>query len=162
MVQEGIVCKNLAHYKTFGKFILNMDLLVHNNILLVKYSGSYAPVPTLKRTKIGDDLKNTILELLDNSKVNYELLKECSHHDRQTFEKLIIRAGLHKQLNYDQNLSKMNETGLKLRFEVLRGEILAGNNNQEIVDELLFVIKELTELRVISESDCMDLLNELK
>ena len=160
MVQPGIECKNKAHYKTFGRFIINMDLL-DDNILLVKYSGSYAPVPSLKRTKIGDDLKNAILELLDCSKINYDLLKDCSHHDRQVFERLIKRAGLDKQLEYDKNLCKMNETGLKLRFEVLRGEVLSGNNNQEIVDELLYVIKELMELKVISASDGKELSEEL-
>ncbi len=162
MVQAGIECKNKAHYKTFGRFIINCDLLVHNNILLVKYSGSYGPVNTLKRTKIGDDLKNAILELLDSSKINYELLKDCNHHDRQVFERLIKRAGLDKQLDYDKNLCKMNETGLKLRFEILRGEILADNNNQEIVDELKYVINELMEIKVISPSDGKDLLEELK
>ena len=55
----------------------------------------------------------------------------------------------------------MNENGLKLRFEVLRGEILADNNNQEIVDELLYVIKELMELKIISPSDGKDLIQEL-
>lgn len=162
MVQAGIECKNKAHYKTFGKFIINCDLLVHNNILLVKYSGSYAPVPSLKRTTIGNELQKAILELLDSSKINYDLLKDCNHHDRQVFERLIKRAGLDKQLEYDKNLCKMNETGLKLRFEVLRGEILASNNNQEIVDELVYVIKELMELSVISPTDGKDLVEELK
>ncbi len=161
MVQAGIECKNKAHYKTFGKFIINCDLLVHDNILLVKYSGSYAPVPSLKRTKIGDDLQKAILELLDSSKINYDLLKDCSHNDRQVFERLIKRAGLDKQLEYDKNLCKMNETGLKLRFEVLRGQILAGNNNEEIVNELKYVIKELMECKVISLSDGEELIQEL-
>ena len=162
MVQAGIECKNKAHYKTFGKFIINMDLLVHNKILLVKYSGSYAPVPSIKRTTISDDLKNAILELLDSSKINYDLLKDCSHHDRQVFDRLIKRAGLDKQLEYDKNLCKMNENGLKLRFEVLRGEVLAGNNNEEIADELRYVIRELMELLKISQIDGNELLEELK
>jgi hypothetical protein len=162
MVQAGIECKNKAHYKTFGKFIINCDLLVNDYILLVKYSGSYAPVPSLKRTTIGDALQKAILELLDSSKINYDLLKDCNHHDRQVFERLITRAGLHKQLDYDKNLCKMNENGLKLRFEILRGEILADNNNQEIVDELIYIINELMEIKVISASDGKDLLEELK
>ena len=162
MVQAGIECKNKAHYKVFGKFIINCDLLVHENILLVKYSGSYAPVPSLKRTKIGDALKKVILELLDSSKINYDLLKDCTHNEREIFDRLITRAGLHKQLDYDKNLCKLNETGLKLRFEVLRGEILSGNNNQEIVYELLYVIKELMSMGVINELDGIELLEELK
>jgi hypothetical protein len=161
MVQAGIECKNKAHYKVFGKFIINCDLLVHENILLVKYSGSYAPVPSLKRTKIDDSLKKVILELLDSSKINYDLLKDCTHNEREIFDKLITRAGLHKQLDWDKNLCKLNETGLKLRFQVLQGELLSGNNNQEIVNELLYVIKELMSINIISENDGKELIQEL-
>jgi hypothetical protein len=55
----------------------------------------------------------------------------------------------------------MNETGLKLRFEVLRGEAVSGNNNQEIIEELLYVIKELMSMNIISDNDGKELIQEL-
>ena len=160
LVDNGIDLKSKAHYKTFGKFIVNMDLL-HANELLVKYANSYAPVYKVKRCKITKYFCDFMVDLLNTSVINIDLFKKLTYKDDQIFENLIIRAKLVNQLGYDKIDRKLDEEQLKLRFEVLRGEVLNNNNNNELIDELTYVIHELFKIGKIAEADRDDLLREL-
>ena len=40
------------NYVEFGKFIINKKRLLEDNILLIKYIKSFAPIPTIKRQLI--------------------------------------------------------------------------------------------------------------
>jgi hypothetical protein len=61
----GIECEIKANYKTFGKYIINLKLM-DDGILLTKYK-TYAPT-SIKRTKIGIEFKNMMLDLFQTSK----------------------------------------------------------------------------------------------
>jgi hypothetical protein len=157
---SGIELKSKAHYKTFGKFMINMDLL-HANELLVKYV-SYAPVYKIKRTQISTYFTDFLSDLLDNGTINVDLYKKLTFKDNRIFENLIIRAKLANQLGYHKIEQKFDEEQLKTRFEIIRGEIVAGHSNAELIEELIFVIKELFKIGKISDNDKNDLLKELK
>ena len=156
---SGIELKSKAHYKTFGKFMINMDLL-HANELLVKYV-SYAPVYKIKRSPISTYFTDFLCDLLDTGTINVELYKKLTFKDNRIFDNLVVRAKLANQLGYHKIEQKFDEEHLKTRFEVLRGEILAGNDNTELFDELKFVINELSNKGKISNTDRDELLNEL-
>lgn len=160
LVDNGIDLKSKAHYKSFGKFIINMELL-HAGQLLVKYANSYAPVYKVKRCLISKYFRDFMLDLLNTSVINIDLFKKLTFKDDQIFENLIIRAKLAIQLGYDKIERKLDEEQLKKRFEVLRGEVLNSNNNEELIDELTYVIHELFKIGKIAEIDRDDLLREL-
>ena len=79
-------------YIRFGKFVLNHYKL-NENILLIKYFKSHAPVPKLKSTKISNDFKILLRGLLDT---------ERSKIESNTFELLLKLAGIAEQLNYER------------------------------------------------------------
>ena len=56
-------------------------------------------------------------------------------------------AGLHKKFktNTDETLSTVKE-----RFKIVEGEILAGNNNPEVMKELKSILLKLYHLNAIS------------
>ena len=161
--QTGIIREKLSHYEIFGKFMINMNLLC-DGILLVKYTKTYAPILSLKRTKISKEFKIFILDLLKNNKINYEMLKGCTQKDKSVFNNLINRSGVARQLEYDKDTvlnNKENESELKLKFQILQGEVIAGNNSEEIIEELKYVINELVQLNVINLKDSEELIAEI-
>ena len=159
-VDEGVSLKSKAHYKTFGKFIINMELL-NSGILLVKYA-SYAPVYKVKRTHVSSFFVDFLNNLLETGVIHLDLFKKLTFRDNKIFENLIQRAKLDIQLGYHKIEKKLSEDELKTRFEILRGEILAQNDNEELVEELIHVINELYKIDKISEKDKTELLIELK
>jgi hypothetical protein len=157
----GIKCDVKSNYEIFGKFMINMNLLC-DGILLVKYTRSYAMVPKLKRTKVSKEFKTFLCDLLKNNKIDYTLLKACTQKDKEIFDKLVVLSNVHRQLEYDKSfITKEDETELKLKFQILQGEMIAGNNSEEIIHELKYVIGELVQLKVISLKDSEELIAEL-
>ena len=160
LIDNGIELKSKAHYRTFGKFIINMDLL-HGGELLVKYI-SYAPVYKIKRTGISGYFCDFLCDLLDTGVINIDKFKKLTYKDNRIFDNLVVRAKLANQLGYHKIEQKLDEDELKIRFEILRGELTAGNNNRELVEELNHVIDELYKIGKIKEEDKIELLAELK
>ena len=161
--ESGIIAEKSSHYEIFGKFMINMNLLT-DGILLIKYTKSYAPVPTIRRTKVSKEFKIFLTDLLKNNKINYDLLKSCTQKDKAVFDNLIIRSGISRQLEYDKDTvlnNKENESELKLKFQILQGEMIAGNNSEEIIHELKYVINELVQLNVINKKDSEELIAEI-
>ena len=149
-----------ARYSDFGKFVINHYQL-KTNILLVKYSKSHAPVPKIKGTIISNDFKNLITDLLKNESINEELQNKLKDHEIDLFDLLINISGLANQLNYKRIETSVHD--IINKFEVLRGELVAGNNSDILKNDLANVITLLNvKYNKISDSDAIELLDILK
>lgn len=148
------------NYKEFGKFILNVKLL-YSNVLYVKYPTN-APVKFIKKTTISDTLKEIIVNLFETSEINYQLCYKLSEVEKHLFDQLIVRAGLNMQLNYKRE--KMNEDIKDIinEFNILKGEIIAGNNNPTIIQQIKVVLNKLVSCQKITQEESNDILNEIE
>ena len=97
--------KSVDNYKEFGKFAINMKLL-YENILLVKYKKSYAPLPTIRRTKVSEDFVDVIINIMDTNTIDYEKLRELSDNENTLFKTLIMKSGLYDILKYDYSRTR--------------------------------------------------------
>ena len=148
-------------YLEFGKFIINMNLL-NKNILLLKYKNSYAPIPNLRRTMISDDLKNMVFYLLDTGEINYQTGMSLNNLEKEVFDILISKSGLNIMLKYDKNKMKEDLDLIIEQYEILKGEIIAGNDNPKIIKDLKDILRKLVKYKKVSQSDAEDILKELE
>jgi hypothetical protein len=150
-ISEGLKGDEKADWVKFGpKFMINTKLLKKNNTLLLKYQ-TYSPIVWLKRRKVNDEFKNFMLELIDTNTINYGLLKLCLEEDIYLFQQIIEKGKLTKSLNFDIREAEPTKEDLKERFEILKGEILAGNDNPEVKQKCKDVIHQLYKLQMIDE-----------
>jgi hypothetical protein len=147
-------------YVEFGKFVIHKKKLL-DNILIVKYKQSKAPVPSIKQQIISVPLATLLLNLIDTQDINYELIRDCDDKDRLLFEELLRRADLTRVLNYDKTKSLTTDADLITKFDVLKGQILAGNDNLDIKKDLRDVIKVLVQKGKINKNDAKELWDEL-
>ena len=72
------------------------------------------------------------MELYKNNDVS-NLIKKLNTDERTLLNSIIYMAGLNKKI-----ITNTNETisGLKQKYQVIEGEILAGNDNPELLEEL--------------------------
>lgn len=151
-----------VNYYTFGKFVLNRKRLNDENILLVKYPKSNAPVPKIRRTKITDDFKNLINDMLDTQQINIQLQKELSDEEQDLLDLLLGLAGIKDKLGFRKVSKDIND--YMKRFEVLRGAIVAGNDSPDIRTELIEIIDllsnktigKITPLDAIMLKECLE------
>lgn len=150
----------LMKYKEFGKFIINMQLL-QSNVLLVKYK-SYAPIPGLKRTNISNDLKLMINYLFDTGEIDYQSGQKLTSNEKDIFNKLIVKSGLNLQLKFDMLKMEEDESDVINEFNILKGEILAGNDNPKIKQDIKDVLQKLVRLNKISQLNAEQIIIDLE
>jgi len=158
--EKGIEIISTIRWKTFGKFIINY-MLITDLILNVRYiSGSQ--VPYFKgKIPISIELSNVITSILDTGEINYTLIKELTDKEKTILNNLIKLSGLSKQLNYRSSKLEASATDIKNRYNILAGEIEAGNTSKLIKSQLIEVINLLVEHKVIKQEESVEMISEL-
>jgi len=152
--------KSTNNYFEFGKFAINKKLL-HENILLVKYKKSYAPVPQIRRTKISDDFIDALIFIFDTNKIDYEKLRELTTNENDLFRTLIMKSGLYDTLKYNYNQTRETIKDIIEEYEIIRGQIEAENDNPELLTKAKVISKKLKNYGKITENEYREIVDNL-
>jgi hypothetical protein len=159
-VGKGISLKeNKPHYKTFGKYVIHMGHLIDKNIANFKYP-SLGSIPSIRPLNISDDYKEFLLDTLENEKPNERVLRKLDKEEQRHFERVITGAGLLDTFS----LKRMGDDDEKKevdRFNLLRGHILAGNNNENVIKELKGLVVKFINEGKIRRQEGLNMLMEL-
>jgi hypothetical protein len=159
MVGRGIAVKETPSYKQYGKYAVHIPQLEQQDILNVKYK-SLGQVPKFKPFPVSDIFRDFMLDLLENGKPNSRVYHQICPKERKVFEEMSIGAGVWNGLGLKRTTTSDDEDEAK-RFELLRGEYVAGNNNPKVISELRrLVVKMMSDGR-IRKAQGLELLMEL-
>jgi hypothetical protein len=153
-----VVAKEEPTYRQFGKFVIHMPQL-HANRANFKYK-SLGAIPSIKPVEIGQDYKDFLVDIMRSGVMNEKDYKRLGDKEKKHFEKVVLGSGLAGYFKIEKTNDEGDKKDLE-RFEVLRGEYLAGNNAPSLIKELRsHVIKFMDEGR-IKRKEGMGLLFEL-
>lgn len=156
---KGISVEQQPKYKELGKYAIHYGQLINNDILNVKYK-SLGGIPQFKPVAISDVFKDFLIDLLETGKVNNRTYEQVPTEERKLFERIATGAGIIHNLKIKKTITNQDAEDNK-RFELLKGEYLAGNNSNAVLKELRrFVIKFMNEGKITKNSG-MTLLMEL-
>jgi hypothetical protein len=158
-IGKGIAVKEVPSYVEFGKYVLNIPQLEQQDIFNVKYK-SLGTIPKYKQKPVSDVLRDFILDLLSNGKPNQRTYSQISPEERKFFEAVATDAGVFIGLGLPKTITNDDDNDIK-RFEILKGQVLAGNNNQKLLSELRKLTLSLMNKGLIKRRLGMDLLMEL-
>ena len=157
-VGRGIDPIDEPTYKTFGKYVVHIPFL-HNNTANFKYK-SLGGIPAIKPMPISNEYKDFILDVLATGKMNEKDLRRLDKKEVKHFEKVVLGAGLNGHFKLNKSVDDEEVKDLA-RFELLRGEYLAGNNAPTLVKELRSHVLKFMDGGRIKRKDGMGLLAEL-
>jgi hypothetical protein len=160
-VGKGVKLENQENptYRQFGKYVLHIPHLVNNNTANFKYP-SLGSIPSIKPLSVSDDYKDLILDVLQTGKLNKKEFERLPQSEIKHFERVALGAGLVEQLGLKLGNTEEDKADSK-RFELLRGEYLAGNNNQALIKELRLLITKFINNGRIHKNEGLNLLLEL-
>lgn len=158
-IGKGIQVEEAPTYRQFGKYVIHQNQLLNNDMLNVKYP-SLGRIPQFKPTAISDGTKEFILDLLDNGKANSRVYDTLPIHERKLFEKIATGAGVFSHLKLKKTTTDDEHKDYE-RFQVLKGEYLAGNNSQALMKELRRLIVKFMNDGKIHKSEGTNLLMDL-
>lgn len=153
----GVRLRKLPSVVQFGKIHIKPSNLYYENILSIRTSTGQA-LRAYKDEKISNHLASLIIKLLEGGTVSKNDLRSLSEKEVMIYDNLIRRSQLHKELDnsWDETAIKM-----KTRFQILEGQIMAGNDNPLIKEELHELLFKMGNAKIITPHDASRYWNEL-
>ena len=146
-------------YSQFGRYFINKPKLIHSGIMALRLpSGNF--VPNFPTQKVSLALKEILSHLVNGSQPTYEAVSKMTDEDR---DKLVdICRTCHIDMPSIPKSKKMDKDEQDdYRFEVLRGEIMAGNNSPVIVKEFKSLLLKFSRNGKIPKREAHEILEEL-
>jgi hypothetical protein len=142
----------------FGKYYLHYPKLQENQFNLRYQSGAnHNKFPVIKISK---DYKEFLNDFIRDKKINEKHLKTLSKDEQLHFKNLIRESGLSNyKVSTNHEEDEKNELN---RFEILRGEVAAGNNNPKIIAEFRELIQKFMNSGKLLKREAQQALNEIK
>ena len=111
-----------------------------------------------KNEKISDKLVNIIEKLTMNLYIPKEDINSLNDKEQILYNKLLKKVNLHKK-----NINDIDNIIIKLKneYQLLIGEINAGNNNPEVIKDLKENLMNLYNLKCISKRQLYNQRKEL-
>lgn len=144
-VGEGLYEK-LPSKVQFGKIVINPKALYYQNTLIITSNGRNH-LTGYRNIKVSDDFVSIIMKIMNGENPNHKELQKLDLAEKELYDNVIHLAHLHKKV--DHNLSQTRQA-MKHRFELLNGEIGAGNTNKMLKKELTDLVHKMAYSGMIS------------
>jgi hypothetical protein len=160
VVGRGVdIDRETPTYKQFGKYVIHLPHLLNNGVANFKYP-SLGSIPSIKPLTISPDYKDFLIDVLNKGNVNHKELSRLPQTELKHFEKVCVGAGLIEKFNMKRGSSDEDKQDTD-RFNLLRGEYLAGNNAPTLIKELRALIVKFMNDGRIHKTEGLTLLMEL-
>jgi len=159
MESNKLVVDKKNRYLIFGSLLIHDYLLQDNIILLLSNSKSRQTI--FPRTNISNPLRIVIKTILMTQEINYKLLQDLDETEKKLFKKIMKRSHLNSILNFEPNKMDYSYDDIVTMYDVLKGEIQAGNDSKKVLADLKKTLKLMVDNDMIEESEAKDLLESL-
>lgn len=145
--------------KQFGRFgdknISITDLKRNKFMIFTIHDKRLGCYPTIVVSNV---IRNMVLDYVLKEKWNVNEYNKLPPEDKKDMDHLLQLCGL----EYDLGVDGMDDSSKDIkRFEVLKGELLAGNDSKNIIRELQVIVLRLSANRKIPKSRANELMYEL-
>jgi hypothetical protein len=132
-------------FKNFGKYIID-EINLQDDIVSIR-SQSKAPIPSLPRRKVSKQVSSVLKTIIGGGMPDYQEVEKLNNDDKKYLSKVLKTARLSDKINILPDKSK--EEAEEQRFQILKGELISGNDSSELVKEFkMMLIKFKNENRL--------------
>ena len=147
-------------YQEFGKFVIHVPQL-RKNILNFKYASGSRP-QYLPIVNVDDDTKELLITTLETGRMSENQFNKLPQPAKDFLIKAIKGAGLQNQLFKGKDkLYATEEKEDRDRFNILKGEFDAGNDNPNLIKELRGLVIKFIDTRIIPKKQGLEFLRQL-
>ena len=158
VVGKGIEPSGNEKYRQFGKLIIHIPSL-KKGILNIKFK-SMASIPKFPQSYISQNCIDLLFELLDQHHLNHNQFNRLNQKEKKLLMECFTFADLDDVLGIKPQIDEDYRRQLK-EFQILRGQVIAGNNAEQLLHQLESYIKTFMEQGNLSKQEGMEILKEI-
>lgn len=141
-----------------GKHLINKHRLDDNIVAIKRQAGS--GIPSLPSQRVSNNVAEVLKKLLSNKAPTYDDLNELNNDDKLILDKIAKETQIKDRLQLPKPIKAEQDKDVN-QFEVLKGEILAGNDNPDIVKKFKRIILKLSHQNLLPKGQAKELLMDL-
>ena len=123
-----------------GKHLINKHRLDDNIVAIKRQAGSV--IPSLPSQRVSNHVGNIIRKILHGKTPEYDDFNELTNDDKLILDKIAKETQIKDRLQLPKpNKDEQDKDGNQ--FEILKGEILAGNDNPDTVKKFKTIILKI-------------------
>ena len=154
--EQGI--KPEPSYVPFGKHFINKFRLKDDVLMLrTMKGGAILAVPTQRVSK---NLSKVLNKIVGGATPAFDDLNELSDEDKGLLFKMSKTSKVGDSLSVP-NPDKLKQEREDRRFEILRGQVMAGQDNKDAIKEFKLLLIKMMNNGRIPRAQAMDILTEL-
>jgi hypothetical protein len=143
----------------FGKYLLNSHKLKKDNTFSLKHisGGNIIDIPSQRLT---DDLSKVIKTIVGGGNPSYNELNKLSETEKNYLHKICSKSNILDKVSIPTP-SKDSEEKEIHNFEVMRGEIMSGNDSPELIKKFKLLIIKLQKNNSLPKKEVYEILEDL-
>jgi len=144
-------------FAQFGRYVINTYKLNDDIVCLAKATG--ANVSNLKTQRVSLPVANVIRKMVNGDRPSFNDLKSLKEEDKVVLDEIVKKC----QINGgDLDLPEPSNNREDLnQFEIMKGELLSGNDSKDLVKKFKLLIMKLGHLGRLPKGQVKELLYEL-
>lgn len=147
-----------ARFMPMGKLIINRNRLADNVISVKTLKGGF--VKEFKSKKVSHNLANVIRKITGGGMLGYSDFDKMSQTEKDYLHSLSKRANILDKIDIPAPRIDNDEKDIR-QFEIMKGEMMAGNNNEQMIRRFKQMIVKLLDKGILPKGEGKDILVEL-
>lgn len=148
----------IPNFIGFGINEINAKSLDKGILKIRRNTGSnYMDMPS---RHVSDNMKNIIKRIVGGGVPKYEELTKLDEDEKEYLHKIISRSNLDDKLSIPAPSKDQQEKDIH-QFEIMRGQIMAGNDSLELVKKFKLLVRKLSKQGLLPKADVEDILDTL-
>lgn len=143
----------------FGKYLINTHKLNNEDIFALKRpsGGNIVEIPSIKISK---NLSGVIKKMVGGEIPTYSDISKLSEPEKAYLHKVSQKSNILDKFDIPAPSKNEEEKDIH-QFEVMRGEILAGNDNKELIKKFKVHIMKMSKNGTLPKRETQEILEEL-
>jgi hypothetical protein len=141
-----------------GRYVINRHRLNDNVVSVKRPSG--AGINEFPSHKVSNHLGNVLRSIIGSGIPSYEDLEELDDEEKSYLHKLAKQSQIIDRISIPT--PKKSDTDKDFnRFEILKGQILSGNDNKELIKEFKILLMKLANNKILPKPQVREMLFDL-
>ena len=148
----------MSEFIPFGKYLLSLKQLQKNKFMLRTKSKN--PILSFKTIVLTRKTKAIVQKLLQDLDVSFEEVDALNEDERNILNEIVEKTEINTRLKIPNSKKTQLEKDLH-KFNVLKGSIISGGDNIEMLKDFRRLLLHLTNENYISKKECNEVLMEM-
>ena len=155
MTQE----EKVPNYVPFGRYIINRSKLNDGIIMIKRPNGAF--MGDLQSRRVSNNLRNVFQKVVGGNVPNFQDFAKLDEDEKEYLHYVAKKTNLLDKLQVPTP-NKDAEEKMISRYEILRGQIVAGNDNRQLISEFKKLLMDMCDKKLLPRRQVSDILIDIE